>query len=143
MSKIIDESLQKIAKGSTVVLLGTIISLVLGFLSRIILVRFTTQNEYGIYSLALTIVTICTTISALGLQDGTTRYIAYFRGKNKTKNIQDVIFSSIISSLLASILVTVFVFTVAEYIATEIFNSSEISYILRIIVISIPFTVLS
>lgn len=142
MSKIIDESLQKIAKGSTAVLLGTILSLVLGFLSRIILVRFTTQNEYGIYSLALTIVTICTMISALGLQDGTTRYIAYFRGKNETKNVQDIIISSIITSLVASILVTGLVFTIADYIATEIFNSPDISYILRIMSVSIPFSVL-
>ncbi len=142
MSKIIDESLQKMAKGSAAVLIGTIISMVLGFLSRIILVRFTTQNEYGIYSLALTIVTICTTVSALGLQEGTTRYIAYFRGKNETKNIQDIIFSSIIISILSSISVTILVFTIADYIATEIYNSPEITYILKIMLISIPFTVL-
>ncbi|AKB43094.1 flippase [Methanosarcina vacuolata] len=142
MSKNIDESLRKIVKGSTVIFVGTIVSLFLGFLSRIIMIRFTTQNEYGIYSLTFTIITICTTISTLGLQDGTARYVAYFRGKNETKNVQDIIYSSIISTLMASILITSLVFTVADYIAVDIFHSQEVSYILRIMAISIPFTVL-
>ena len=57
----------------------------LGFIGRIILVRFTTQTEYGIYSLALVIISIFVTISTLGLQEGSTRYIAYFRGKNEER----------------------------------------------------------
>ena len=62
---------------------GTIIGMLFGFVSRIIIVRFITQSEYGIYSLALVLMSIFVTISTLGLQEGSTRYIAYFRGKNE------------------------------------------------------------
>ena len=65
--------------------IGTIIGMLLGFVSRIIIVRYITQSEYGIYSLALVLVSIFVTISTLGLQEGSTRYIAYHRGKNEEK----------------------------------------------------------
>ena len=85
MSEIVNQSLQKIAKGTGIIFIGTIIGLLLGFIGRIILVRYITQTEYGIYSLALVIISIFVTISTLGLGEGSTRYIAYFRGKNEEK----------------------------------------------------------
>ena len=59
--------------------------MLLGFVSRVIIVRYTTQTEYGIFSLALVLMSIFVTISTLGLQEGSTRYIAYFRGKKEEK----------------------------------------------------------
>lgn len=142
MSEIVSNSLQKIAKGSTVVFIGTIVSLLLGFLARVIMVRFSTQSEYGVYSLALTIVSIGTTVSTLGLEEGNTRYIAYLRGKNEKKGIHDTIFSSIIIALIASILVVCLVFFASDYLAMKIFKEPDISFVLKIMSISIPFTVL-
>ena len=87
MSELASESLQKIAKGTTIVFIGTMIGLLLGFVSRVILVRFTTQAEYGVYSLAFTVVSIFATISTLGLSEGSARYIAYFRGKKDDETV--------------------------------------------------------
>ena len=56
MSEIVNESLRKIAKGTGIAFTGTIIGLLLGFVGRIILVRYTTQSEYGIYCLAFIVV---------------------------------------------------------------------------------------
>ena len=75
MSEIVTQSLQKIAKGTGIVFIGTIIGMLLGF-GRVIIVRYTTQTEYGIYSLTLVLMSIFVTISTLGLQEGSTRYIA-------------------------------------------------------------------
>jgi len=83
MSEIVNQSLQKIAKGTGIIFTGTIIGLLLAFIGRVILVRFTTQIEYGIYSLALVMISIFITISMLGLSEGSTRYIAYHSGEGK------------------------------------------------------------
>ncbi|NOR77869.1 MAG: oligosaccharide flippase family protein [Methanophagales archaeon] len=95
MSEVVNQSLQKnffckqkpllknayaIAKGTGIIFIGTIIGMLLGFVSRIIIVRYTTQTEYGIFSLALVLLNIFAMISTLGLQSGVTRQIAYFRG---------------------------------------------------------------
>ena len=85
MSEIVTQSLQKIAKGTGIIFTGTIIGMLLGFVGRIILVRYITQTEYGIYCLALVIISIFVTISTLGVQEGSTRYIAYFRGRRRIK----------------------------------------------------------
>jgi len=52
MSEIVNQSLQKIAKGTGIIFIGTIIGMLLGFVSRVIVVRYITQSEYGIFSLA-------------------------------------------------------------------------------------------
>ncbi len=85
MSEIVNQSLQKIAKGTGIVFTGTIIGMLLGFVGRVVIVRYTTQTEYGIYCRALVVISIFATISTLGLSEGSTRYIAYFRGKNEEK----------------------------------------------------------
>jgi O-antigen/teichoic acid export membrane protein len=142
MSEIVSKSFQKIAKGSTVVFIGTAINLLLSFFTRVIMARFSTQAEYGIYSLVLTVVSICTTISALGLEEGAARSIAYLRGEKGKKNVQDIIFSSIIFALMASTLMIILIFFTSDYLAVKVFNEPSMSFVLQIMAISIPFTVL-
>ena len=142
MSEIVNQSLQKIAKGTSIVFIGTIIGMLLGFVSRIIIVRYITQSEYGIYSLALVLVSIFVTISTLGLQEGSTRYIAYFRGKSEEGKIKGVISSSIKIALIASIIFSLILFLSSDIISTNIFHSSELSTPLKIFSVAIPFTVL-
>jgi O-antigen/teichoic acid export membrane protein len=141
MSEIVNESLRKVAKGTTIVFVGTIIGLLLGFISRIILIRFTTQSEYGIYSLALTVVSIFVTISTMGLSEGATRYVSYFRGKGEEGNVKSAISSSICIALIASISFAMISFSISDFIAKNIFNSPELSAILKIFSVTIPFTV--
>ena len=143
MSEIVNQSLQRIAKGTGIIFIGTIIGMFLGFIGRIILVRFTTQTEYGIYSLALVIISIFVTISTLGLQEGSTRYIAYLRGKKEEGKVRGVISSSIKIALVASIIFSSILFLSSDIISTNIFHSSELSTPLKIFSIAIPFTVLT
>jgi len=138
----INKSLQKIAKGSVIALIGTIVGMLLGFVSRIIIVRSTSQSEYGLYSLALVLIGIFATISTLGLHEGLTRYIAYFRGKNEEGKIKNIISSSIKIAIIASISLAIFSFFTSDYISKIIFRVSDLSFPLKILSITIPFTVL-
>lgn len=143
MPKTSDQLINRIVKGSSIVFIGSIISLLLGFLSKVIFIRYTTQDEYGIYSLSLSVILIFTVISNLGLQEGTTRYIAYFRGKDREKYIQATILSSVISALIASFFIMGFIILISNFIATDLFRSQMTSKIIKILSITIPFTVLS
>ena len=76
MSEIVNQSMQKtflqaktftknayaIAKGTGIIFTGTISGMLLGF-GRVIIVRYTTQTEYGIYSRTLVLMSIFVTIS--------------------------------------------------------------------------------
>ena len=142
MSEIVNQSLQKIAKGTGIVFIGTIIGLIIGFVGRVILIRFITQSEYGIYSLALVIISIFVTISTLGLATGSPRYIAYFRGKKEEGKVRGVISSSIKIASVASISFAVISFFISDFISASIFHTPELSTPLKIFSIAIPFTVL-
>ena len=57
-SKVIDQSLQKIATGTGMVFIGSIAGLGLAFLGRVLVARFFTQAEYGIFSLGYTLLLV-------------------------------------------------------------------------------------
>lgn len=131
-----------IAKGAVIVLIGTVIGLMLNFMTRILLARFTTQAEYGSYNLALVITTICITISTLGLEDGSARYIAYFKGKEKNSRINDIALTSIKISIISGILMSAVLFIFSEYISMSVYHSKDLIPIIKLFIVTIPFTVL-
>jgi len=142
MSEIVNQSLQKIAKGTGIIFIGTIIGMLLGFVGRVIIVRYITQSEYGIFSLALVLMSIFAMISTLGLQSGVARQIAYFRGEKDSEKVSGFVKSSIQIALVASIFFSVFLFFVSDIISVKAFHSPELSSPLKIFAIAIPFSVL-
>ncbi|CAD6491117.1 MAG: Polysaccharide biosynthesis protein [Candidatus Argoarchaeum ethanivorans] len=142
MSEIVNQSLQKIAKGTGIVFIGTMIGMFLGFIGTVIIVRYLTTSEYGLFSLALT-VGIIAGISNLGIGEGATRYIAYFRGQQASKKISGVIVASVQITVIASVLCSVLVFLSSDAISLAILQNNDLSTILKILSITIPFSVLS
>ena len=142
MSEIVNQSLQKIAKGTGIIFTGTIIGMLLAFVSRVIIIRYITQSEYGIFSLALVLLNIFAMISTLGLQSGVTRQIAFFRGKKDSEKVSGIVKSSIQIALVASIFFSFFLFFLADIISVKAFHSPELSTPLKIFAIAIPFSVL-
>jgi O-antigen/teichoic acid export membrane protein len=141
MSEIVNQSLQKIAKGTSIIFVGTIIGLSFGFIGRVLLARFFTQVEYGIFSLGLVILNIFVLISLLGLPDGVTRQIAYYKGKNDDSEVKGVdIFSTIQIVFISSILLSLALFFASDILSTNIFHDSTLSMPLKIFAIAIPFS---
>jgi len=139
---IINESLQKVAKGAGLVFIGTVIGMILGFVERVIIARYYTQTQYGVFSLALVLLNIFAVIATLGLQDGAARQIAYYRGKGDDKKVRGIIISSIEIALVASIILSFILFFGSNFISTKIFHESLLSPVIKIFSITIPFFVL-
>ena len=139
---VINISLQKISQGTGIYIIGALIGTILGFVGRIIVVRYISQSEYGLYSLALVLMNIFVIMSTMGLREGSTRYIAYFRGEKEEGKIRDVVSSSIKIALIASIVFSSLLFLASNIISTNIFSSPELSIPLKILSIAIPFAVL-
>jgi len=142
MSLVANESMTKIAKGTAIVLVGTMLALLFGFIGRIMVARYGTESDYGAFSLALVILNVLVVIATLGLQQGATRYIAYFRGKDDLERVQGTISASIIFASLASIFLGLILFFAADIISTGIFHNPELAYPLRIFAIGVPFLTL-
>jgi len=142
-SEAVNRSLQKIAKGTGISFIGTVIGMFLGFINRVLLARFFTQAEYGIYSLALVLLNIFVTISLFGLQDGAARQIGYYRGKNDSLKVRGIIFSSIQIVFIASIILSILLFFVSDILSTKIFHDTALAASLKVLAFAIPFLALT
>jgi O-antigen/teichoic acid export membrane protein len=143
MSEIVTQSLQKIAKGTGIVFIGSLAGLFLAFIGRLMIARYGTVSEYGVFSLALVILNICVVISTLGLQRGVTRSIAYAIGKNEYEKIQGFISASVWLSIAASLTLGLILFLTSGSIAISIFHEPALTAPLKIFSIAIPFFTLS
>lgn len=142
MSLLANEALTKVAKGTAIALVGVVLGLLFAFISRIMVARYGTQSDYGVFSLALVILSIFVIIASLGLESGVIRYIAYFRGENALERVRGTISASIIFASLAGIFLGLTLFFAADIISTGIFQNPALAYPLRIFAIAVPFTTL-
>lgn len=142
MAKRLSESLGVIARGSSVVFAGIVASLVLNFVLRIALVRDMSQEDYGLYSLAVTLAGIVCAVAVLGLDEGSARHIAYFRGRSEDAQAGGIVAATWKIALLSSVVFAAVLFVFSDAIATGLFRSPGLSGILKALAFSIPFAVL-
>ena len=73
------QALQKIARGTGIVFAGTVISMFFGFLSRAVIARHFSTSEYGVFNLALTVLSIALVVATLGFQNALPRGVSFYR----------------------------------------------------------------
>lgn len=134
-----DESLQLIAKGTSIILIGAFIGSILAAIYPIIIARYYTPAEFGIYALAMTIFLFLTQISFLGLDDGCPRNISFYRGKKDYQAVKNVINSSFQIITVFSILISIALFLASDWISWNIFNNQNLVLPLKILSLTIPF----
>jgi len=131
-------SLEKIAAGTGLVFIGSIAGLGLAFLGRVLVARFFTQAEFGIYSLGYTILWVCFTVSLIGLHEGTARQIAYYRGKDEPFKVKEVALFSIRTVLATSLLLLIVLFFVSDILSVNLFHEPTLATPLKILAFTIP-----
>ena len=137
------ESLRKIAKGAGIGFTGTLIGMAFGYLSRMIIAKFLGASDYGLISLGFGVMTITASLSMVGLPVGIQRYVSFYKGKGDEGRIKGTILGAIKISFPLSLIFTVLVFFGADWIAIHIFNEPNLTLVLRIFSIAIPFYVLA
>lgn len=125
------------------VLVGTAVGMALGLAANVLLVRYVTPSQYGVYSLASVLVGIAGAIATLGLSEGATRYIGFLRARDDKSRIRGVVFSSLWLSLIASIAVFLVMFFLSGVLSTRVFHDPELAAPLKILSATIPLSVLA
>jgi O-antigen/teichoic acid export membrane protein len=143
MSEIVQTSLKTAVKGSMLVFFGMVFSILLWFVSKLIIVRSTTKEELGIYSLAVAVASICSLSANLGLQEGISRYVAIFRGEEKKEEALRASRDTIVVGILSSLLFFVVLFSLSHMIASDIFYKPRLETPLRVLSFFVPFSVMS
>ncbi|MFH1972238.1 MAG: flippase [archaeon] len=138
----IDGSLKTLAKGAGFVFFGMIFSKILTYLYRIIIARIGPE-EYGLLSLGLAFLGFITLFSIFGMHSGILRYASYYRATKEKDKLMGALLSVIIFVLPVSIFLSFLGFIFAENIAVSIFHNPALTGILKVLMFSAPFIVLS
>lgn len=134
----ISNSLKLIVKSSLVVFAGMLFSKLFTYLYRIILARHYGPDSYGLFSLAIAVIGLLTTISTFGFIGGLERYIPFYRGRKEVKKIKFIFKKTMIFFALASIVLMALLFLTSDFIAVRIFKEEQLGLFLKLFSIAIP-----
>ncbi len=98
-----EQALQKIARGTGIVFAGTVISMFFGFLSRAVIARYFSTSEYGVFNLALTVLSIALVLATLGFQNALPREVAFYREREPSR-VGDLVSTALLITALNGIL---------------------------------------
>ncbi|MAF36071.1 hypothetical protein CL622_03050 [archaeon] len=136
------KSLQTIAKGAGLVMVGLFISKLLTYLYRIVVARIGAE-QYGLFSLGLAVFGILNVVALFGLGNGVVRYVAYYKGINDNKKIRQVINTALKITIPISLILAFLLFKFSDWVAITFFNNQDLSMILKIIAFAIPLSAVS
>ena len=89
----LNKSLKRIVKTSFIVFIGVFLSKILAYAYRIIIARSFGPEVYGLYSLAITVLSLFVFSFSFGLADGLLRFIPIYRTKDEKDKIKKAIIS--------------------------------------------------
>jgi O-antigen/teichoic acid export membrane protein len=142
MTETVHSSLKTAVKGTSLVFLGMVSSVLLWFLTKILIIRFTTKEEFGLYSLMIAIIGISSAISTLGLQEGVARYIAVFAGKGRRNEAKGIAADAMVIALLTGLAASILLFFFSGILSRYIFYKPELQFPLKILSFFVPFSVM-
>jgi O-antigen/teichoic acid export membrane protein len=135
----LDSNLKKTARGTGILLVGSITGMVLGLVGTILVARTYSVGEYGLFGLGAFILSFFLGISTLGIVEGCPRFISYYRGKKDEEKVRSVIKSSILMVSVSSTIFAILLFFLSDFIAYQIFGIAKLSNVIKIFTISLPF----
>jgi len=130
--------LKRIAQGTFILFIGIFLSKLLGYGYRVLIARNGVE-EYGIFSLALAVYGLVLAFASLGLPEGIARYVGFFRGENEVGKMRKSLAMSLKILLFTGLISMIILFFLAKPLALKIFKTQELTLVLQIILIAIPF----
>ena len=142
-SEIVDSSIKQAAKGTSLVVAGTVISTLLLLIIKILIARNTTREELGVYTLCVAVMSGLSLIATLGVHEGIARYVALFIGKGDAKEADLSSRAAFQITFISGILFGIGLYCFADFLSLFVFKNAQLVLPLKIISVSIPFFVMT
>jgi O-antigen/teichoic acid export membrane protein len=134
-----DRSIFLAAKGGGITLAGTIFAYGTRLLIGILLARFLGAEQYGLYALAFSAITMAAGGAGLGLNPALVRYVSVYAGRRDTAGLWGALQVGLGLTAIASLLIGLALFTLAPPIAEGLFHEPRLVPLLRLGSVLIPF----
>ena len=138
----INHSLKIIVKSSVFVFIGIFLAKIFSYAYRVIIAQSYGPEAYGLFSLALMVVSWISIIAIFGLESGLIRYISIYRGRKEKNKVNYIFRKSFYFLLVTGIAGGTLLFFSSSFIANNIFNEPGLTLFLKLFSIALPFNVL-
>ncbi len=133
--------LRSITKNAGITAFGIFFMNALAFVCNAIITRTLGAESYGLFVLATRIIDFVAVVSTLGFANTIIRFVSFYVGKNDFARAKGTILYSAGVLFLISILIAAALFFLSNIISVNLFSRKDLSPLLRILIISLPFSV--
>ncbi len=137
------KELRSVAKNAGISVIGIIFFSIMTYINTIIITRHIDAHLYGLYSLAINIIILVTTLSLFGLPMGLIRFISHHTGKKESGVVKNNIIFSVKIVLLLSIFLAVILYFIRPILAYKLFYKFRLDGVLKLFVFIVPLAVLT
>jgi O-antigen/teichoic acid export membrane protein len=131
------------AKGGGISFAGKLFEYVIRFVFSILVARTIGAQQFGLYTLGVTVAEIVTLLALLGLQTGMVRYLPIALRRRDEASMWGIIqVGAAVPALLGLILAGI-MFLLAEPLANQLFHAPSLAPLLRLVALVIPLDALS
>ena len=129
---------EKFIKSTIILLIGGLITKLLGMIIKIVMSRLIGAEGLGLYMMILPTFSLFITISQFGLPVALSKLVA-----EDTKNNKRLMFSIIPISLIINIILILIILLIAPYLSNSLLHNKNTYFSILAIAVVIPFTTIS
>ncbi len=120
------------AKGSFHMLWGLIVSTLISSVGTIFIARLLESDQYGLYTIVLTVPTLIILFRDWGVNFAMTRFAAQYQAEGRTTEIRNIFVSGLIFEIALGLMLSVTSFALAGFVATNVFHRPEITSMIQL-----------
>ena len=129
--------LGKILKESAIGSLGSYVGIALNYVLLLVITRFLTPTDYGVFALGQTIVNLSLIFVLFGTPKALDRFIPQYQALGELGRIRTLISRVLGWVVLTSLIITVLLFLLSPLLATW-FSEPELQYVLQRLLLALP-----
>jgi O-antigen/teichoic acid export membrane protein len=131
-----------VAENAILGVTGSIAAMLLRLGINVMIIRSLGPASYGIYILAASILTIPGVIALLGIPRTMIKFVSQYKALNDIPRLKGTIFWGLGSVLVFSTVLCLGLFSLSQFLNIRIFHKPVLTPVLKIMVLSIPFSCL-
>jgi O-antigen/teichoic acid export membrane protein len=131
--------LKTIAKGAGISFIGLLSFTALTFIFQLLLARTLGPANVGIVGLALSVITVASILTTLGVHIGTLRFVALYTGQGDDARAAGAIIAGMRLVGTVSLVGAVVLFGLADWLALRVFQMPTLAPVLRVFALGLPF----
>ena len=138
-----ERNMATIAAGGGITFAGKLFLNVFRLITAVILARILKADQYGMYSIALSVSNIAVGLAVFGLDSALVRYVAILTSRRDEEGIWGTLQVGIGFATLLSVIVGTCLYGLAFYLAQHLFHELRLAPLLQLVGVIVPLLTLS